>query len=99
MVQNCKLIDTIHTVFYDGTKESGMEVCNAFHEFEWTEWKEPWPSKEKKSEKLIYHSEDGEYDNVVQNNVYIIQIWFGHVIHTDWLTPEKFKNFFEIVES
>ncbi len=87
-------------VFYDGTETSAKEVCDTFnHEFEWVMYKEPWPSKEPKSKQLIYHCDDGEYDNVVPPNVYIFQMDFGHTTHTEWLTEEEFKKYFEIVKS
>lgn len=102
MILNCKFICNMMCVFfYDGTKESGLEVCNTFnHEFEWMMWKEPWPSKEPKSEQLIYHCHDGEYDNVVPANVYIFRMNFGsgHITHTEWLTQEEFDKYFEIIK-
>ena len=46
----------------------------------------------------LYHKKgfsDGEYDNVVQPNVHIVQFDFsGHITHTDWYSPEEFEKYF-----
>lgn len=91
MIEDCGFKNPIKSFFYDGTPKSAKFVEENFREFEYI----MWTIDKVKSKRLIYRCSDGEYDNVVQPNVHIVQFGFsGHITHTDWFTPEEFERYF-----
>jgi len=90
-IKNCKLKNPIKSCFYDGSKKSAEFIENNFSDFEFFN---------ARSRYLIYFCSDGEYQNTVPPNVHIVQfrVCNGHLIHTDWFTPEEFQKYFEEIE-
>ena len=98
MTLNCRFIcDLMNVVFYDGKRESAEEVCKTFGSefFEWRKWE---PFSPNPPEYALYYHCDDYPDDIVPTNVYIFQMNFGHTIHTEWLTEDEFKKYFEIIK-
>ena len=87
----------IKTCFYDGSEESTKFIVENFRDFSYIMWTEQTVERVK-SKQLVYYCEDGEYQNVVPPNHYIIQYQMSVkcLTITDWLDEDEFKNNFKI---
>jgi len=101
-VEKCRYDKTIKTCFYDGSEKSAKFIEENFSDFSYTMWTEEKLINKKftsvKSKQLVYFCTDGDYQNIVPPNNYIIQYKMTNtsLTITDWFTEDEFKNNFKI---
>ena len=99
-IKNVRFNQDIKSCFFDGSEKSAKFIVDNFNDFQYLMWTEQiWSPKLTtiKAKRLVYFCTDGDYQNIVPSNVYIIQFKMansGHLTYVDWFTQEEFdKNF------